>query len=113
VRTRVEGVGALRGGWAARQPAGPRRGGSCGGGKEEGEKAVARPRARLGRAQVGPREGGIPFLFSYFPIIHYISSFLLNACFAKAKQTHTKMHVQHDATTKENISRVYLYPISS
>jgi hypothetical protein len=65
-------------GWAAR------------GGR--GGKAAAGPRARLGRGPGWAERRGLPFLLSYFPIIHFISSFLLNACFTKAKQTHTKMH---------------------
>jgi hypothetical protein len=43
--------------------------------------------------QAGPSGGRSEvefFLFSYFPIFRFHSSFLLNACFTKAKQTHTK-----------------------
>jgi hypothetical protein len=69
-------------------------------GRERGEKAATGPRAR-----------GFFSYFSHFSIFN--SNFLLNACSAKAKQTHTKMHDRHDATTKGNISRVYLHKMSS
>jgi hypothetical protein len=90
-------------------PAGPRRGGPRGREKRRGEAS---------RGWAKRREGEI-FLFlfsSYFPIIQFIHNFLLNAYLTETKQLHPKGNrcvVQHDATTKENISRVYLYKMSS
>jgi hypothetical protein len=79
-----------------------------GGEEKEGKKAVAGPK--------GERER-FSFLFSsYFPIIYFISNLLLNAYFVETKQIHTKGNrcvAQHDATTKENISRVHLHKMSS
>jgi hypothetical protein len=104
------GEGGL--GWAARWPAqdGMGRAGGKGGGGPKGreKRAVAGPN--------GERER-FPFLFySYFPIIYFISNLLLNAYFVETKQIYTKGNrcvAQHDATTKENISRVHLHKVSS
>jgi hypothetical protein len=108
--------------------AGPRRDAGPRGGEEERgeagcgrEKKAAKPRGGeggVGRGWAERIEGGI-FLFYFlliFPIIHFISNFLLNAYLTETKQIHTKGNrcvAQHDATTKENISRVYLHKISS
>jgi hypothetical protein len=80
--------------------------GSAGGaGSREG-------RGRLDAEPAGPREkGGVPFYFP-FPIFHNL---LLSAFFMETKQILTRKRcvVRLDATTKENISRVYLHQLSS
>jgi hypothetical protein len=96
--------------------------------RAQGEAAgprVARGRPQLGH-RAGPRRGrgalaGPPgsrpkkrggFLSIYLPIFHYLfpSNLLLSAFFMETKQILTKKRcvVRHDATTKENISRVLL-----
>jgi hypothetical protein len=73
-------------------------------------------RKERGGAAAGPQGERERFSFSIFPIIHFISNFLLNAFLTETKQIHTKGNrcvAQHDAITKENISRVYLHKISS
>jgi hypothetical protein len=107
-----EGRGAGRS-WAAK----PAQGG--GGGAELGRGATAGPPSRLGRARGGAgwadrkpaQKRGFPFYFP-FPIFHNL---LLSAFFMETKQILLRKRcvVQHDATTKENISRVYLHEISS
>jgi hypothetical protein len=105
------GVGAAGGG--APTP-GPARGGAGGGGAPP-----PRPRGggAHGWAERGEREGFSFFLFSfYFPIIHF--SFLvltstLRILFTNHSITRNKIMVRHDATTKENISRVCLHKVSS
>jgi hypothetical protein len=93
-------------------PACPRRCGPC-----ERERRRGKKRKKKGRGWAERREGEISFLFSsYFPIIYFISNILLNAYFVETKQIHTKGNrcvAQHDATTKENISRVHLHKMSS
>jgi hypothetical protein len=95
-------AGRERLGRAGHWPGGPR-----GGGKNRLGRKGKRREGGEGRGWATPgwaARQGLLFLFSHFPIFN--SSFLLNACSAKAKKTHTKMHDQHDATTKGNISRV-------
>jgi hypothetical protein len=83
-----------------------------------GRAGGKRGRGEAGRGWAKRREGEI-FLFlfsSYFPIVQFICNFLQNAYFTETKQLHPKGNkcvVQHDGTTKENISRVYLYKMSS
>jgi hypothetical protein len=79
-------------GWAA-EPAGPRGG------------------ALAGLPGSRPKKRGFPFYFP-FPIFHNL---LLSAFFMETKQILPRKRcvVRHDATTKENISRVYLHEISS
>jgi hypothetical protein len=112
-------------------------GGAHGGRRRGGKGRAARPRERRGRlgrrasrpkGEEGRRGGGWAtpgsrpkrkggFFSIYFPIFHYLfpSNLLVNAFFMETKQILTRKRcvVRHDATTKENISRVYLHQLSS
>jgi hypothetical protein len=118
------GGGALGGGGGGPPPPPPPGGGAPGGGRGRrgaGGAAPPPPPPRGGGghgwAERGEREGFSFFLFSfYFPIIHF--SFLvltstLRILFTNHSITRNKIMVRHDATTKENISRVCLHKVSS
>jgi hypothetical protein len=114
--------GGEGGGWAT-EPAHEGRGrltwlGRGGGGR--GGSVGPRERGGLGRRASRPKgkEGrkGVPFyLFSLF--FHYLFPFnlILSAFFMEIQQIFTRKRcvVRHDATTKENVFRVYLHEITS
>jgi hypothetical protein len=71
-------------------------------------------RARRPKGKEG-RKGG-SFLF-IFPIFHYLFPFnlILSAFFMEIQQIFTRKRcvVWHDATTKENVFRIYLHEITT
>jgi hypothetical protein len=87
-------------GWATRGRGRPHQGGRLG----HGELAGLRQGA-------GPREG-----VSIFPFFHF-SYLALNSIprmlFTNHSTTSKKIMIRHDATTEENISRVYSHKVSS
>jgi hypothetical protein len=64
----------------------------------------------MGRAQRGRKGEG-----KGFSLYHFLFSSKLHPkiLFANHLNTSKKIMVRHDATTKENISRVYLHKVSS
>jgi hypothetical protein len=112
-------VRALRtwGGWLgrARQPAGPREGEARGDRSWAGGLLVGYAGRRpdgsgggeLGRAN--RREGDFPF----FPFSYLALNSTPRILFTNHSTTSKKIRARHDATTKENIFRVYLHKVSS
>jgi hypothetical protein len=77
----------------------------------------SRPKARRGASwaaePTGPRAGGRGERISPFSIFLFSSKLHFKILFTNHSTTSKKIMVRHDATTKDNISRVYLYKVSS
>jgi hypothetical protein len=87
----------------------PSRLGRTRGGGGEGQ-AAPRGKPAGPRALMGHKERGKKFPFSIFLFSSKLHSKIL---FTNHSTTNKKIMVRHDATTKENISRVCLHKISS
>jgi hypothetical protein len=91
----------------------------------QGRGEGGRPRARPGRGGGGKQAAvglkgererfsfSIFFLFTYYPFSYLVLTSTPRILFTNYSTTSKKIMVRHDATTKENISRVYSHKVSS
>jgi hypothetical protein len=103
-----EGAADVRGPQGGGGGGSNRRAHGARGGRGEGASWATELGPRLGRARGGRGERIFPFsIFLFSSKLHF------KILFTNHSTTSKKIMVRHDATTKENISMVYLHKVSS